>query len=100
MHDAVNSGRLEELHSLLEEEPDKKKKIVAAKDEAGVGLLHKAVYYELKDIYKYLINNFPHIVHLKDSVIFTGIKQNSSISTAYLYTGRKDPLSLYCHVQR
>lgn len=68
LHDAVNSGRLEELQSLLDEEPDKKKRLVLAKDEAGVGLLHKAVYYDLKDIAKYLIENYPPTVHLRDAV--------------------------------
>ncbi|KAK9702905.1 hypothetical protein QE152_g29663 [Popillia japonica] len=67
LHDAVNSGRLEELQSLLDEEPDKKKRLVLAKDEAGVGLLHKAVYYDLKDIAKYLIENYPPTVHLRDA---------------------------------
>lgn len=69
LHDAVNSGKLEELKLLLDEEPEKKKKFVLSKDEAGVGLLHKAVYYDLKDIYKYLLENFPHMVSQKDSVI-------------------------------
>lgn len=64
----MNSGRLEELQSLLEEEPEKKKKYVLAKDEAGVGLLHKSVYYDLTDISKWLITNFPHMVSLKDAV--------------------------------
>lgn len=68
LHDAVNSGRVEELKALLDEEPEKRKKLVLAKDEAGVGLLHKAVYYDLKDIYRYLIENFPHTVHQRDSV--------------------------------
>lgn len=68
LHDAVNSGRLDELQSILEEEPEKKKKYALSKDEAGVGLLHKAVYYDLSDISKWLITNFPHIVSLKDAV--------------------------------
>lgn len=68
LHDAVNSGRLEELQSLLDEEPDKKKRLVMAKDEAGTGLLHKAVYYDLTDIAKYLIDNYPQIVSTTDAV--------------------------------
>lgn len=68
LHDAVNSGRLEELQHLLDEEPEKKKKLVLAKDESGVGLLHKAVYYDLKDIYKWLIEKFPQTVSMRDSV--------------------------------
>lgn len=68
MHDAVNSGKLNELIILLEEDPDRKKKLVFCKDEAGVGLLHKAVYYDLKNIYKYLIDKYPNLVPMKDSV--------------------------------
>ncbi|XP_064210784.1 uncharacterized protein LOC660320 isoform X3 [Tribolium castaneum] len=68
LHDAVNSGRLEELQSLLDEEPiERRKRLVTAKDDFGVGLLHKAIYYDLKNIYKYLIDKFPHLVPLKDS---------------------------------
>lgn len=68
LHDAVNSGKLDELKTHLEEDPEKKKKLAFCKDEAGVGLLHKAVYYDLKNIYKYLIEKYPHIVNMKDSV--------------------------------
>lgn len=64
----MNSGRLEELQYLLEEEPDKKKKLVQAKDEAGVGLLHKAVYYDLTRISRWLLQHFPFIVNMKDAV--------------------------------
>lgn len=67
MHDAVNSGRLEELQTLLEEEPERKKYILA-KDEAGIGLLHKAVYYNLTDIAKWIIENYPQTVTVKDAV--------------------------------
>lgn len=68
LQDAVNSGRLDELKSLLEEDPDKKKKLALCKDDAGVGLLHKAVYYDLKPIYKYLIEKYSNTVSMKDSV--------------------------------
>lgn len=68
LHDAVNSGKLDELKTLLEEDPDKKKKLVFCKDEAGVGLLHKAVYYDLKNIHRYLIDKYPNLVPMKDSV--------------------------------
>ncbi|KAJ8912627.1 hypothetical protein NQ315_015139 [Exocentrus adspersus] len=82
LHDAVNSGRLEELQSILDEEPEKKKKLVLAKDDSGVGLLHKAVYYDLKDIFKWLIDKFPHMVSLRDA----------EGRTAYHYTPMcKDP---------
>ncbi|KAG5888058.1 hypothetical protein JTB14_032865 [Gonioctena quinquepunctata] len=82
LHDAVNSDRLEELKAILSEEPDKKKRMVLAKDETGVGLLHKAVYYDLKDIYKWLIEKFPFMVSMRDS----------DGRTAYHYTPMcKDP---------
>lgn len=68
LHDAVNSGKLEELKALLADEPDKGKKLSLAKDESGVGLLHKAVYYDLKDIVKWLCENYPETVITKDSV--------------------------------
>jgi hypothetical protein len=71
LHDSVNSGRVAELKALLNEEsPDRRKKLVMAKDDSGVGLLHKAIYYDLKDIYKYLIDKFSHIVSLKDAVSY------------------------------
>ncbi|KAF5306990.1 hypothetical protein FQR65_LT07213 [Abscondita terminalis] len=66
LHDAVNSGRLEELQAHLEEEPDRKK-LILAKDDAGVGLLHKAVYYNLSDIVKWIVTNYPQAVTIKDS---------------------------------
>lgn len=59
---------MEELQELLEEDPDKKRKLVMCKDEAGVGLLHKAVYHDLKKIYRWLIQNFPALAPIKDSV--------------------------------
>ncbi|KAL1497770.1 hypothetical protein ABEB36_008672 [Hypothenemus hampei] len=67
LHDALNSDRLGEIQSILDEEPEKKKKLVMAKDDSGVGLLHKAVYYDLKSIYRWLIDKFPHTVHMRDS---------------------------------
>ncbi|CAG9761050.1 unnamed protein product [Ceutorhynchus assimilis] len=67
LHDSLNSDRLSELQSILDEEPERKKKLAMAKDESGVGLLHKAVYYDLKSIYRWLIDKFPHTVNLRDS---------------------------------
>ncbi|XP_066156617.1 uncharacterized protein [Euwallacea fornicatus] len=67
MHDSLNSDRLPELQSILDEEPEKKKKLVMAKDDSGVGLLHKAVYYDLKSIYRWLIDKHPHLANVKDS---------------------------------
>lgn len=86
LHDAVNSGRLEELQALLDEEPiERRKRLVTAKDDFGVGLLHKAVYYDLKNIYKYLIDKFPHIVPIKDSVrIFLHVRKKLFLFIYYL----------------
>lgn len=64
---------MNELKSILDESKEKKKKLVLAKDENGVGLLHKAIYYDLKDIYKYLIEKFPNTVSQKDMVSFIQI---------------------------
>lgn len=63
----MNSGRLEEIQSILEEEQERKKKLVLAKDEAGACLLHKAVYYDLGDIARWLAVNFPSAVGQKDA---------------------------------
>uniref|UniRef100_A0AAR5PMT0 Uncharacterized protein n=3 Tax=Dendroctonus ponderosae TaxID=77166 RepID=A0AAR5PMT0_DENPD len=67
LHDSLNSDRLAELQSILDEEPERKKKLILAKDDSGVGLLHKAVYYDLKSIYRWLIDKFPHSVNSRDS---------------------------------
>nr|XP_023023300.1 uncharacterized protein LOC111511520 isoform X2 [Leptinotarsa decemlineata] len=59
--------------------------MVMAKDETGVGLLHKAIYYDLEDIYKWLIQKFPFMVSMRDS----------EGRTAYHYTSMcKDPKSV------
>ncbi|XP_048478299.1 uncharacterized protein LOC105393377 isoform X1 [Plutella xylostella] len=45
-----------------------KRKLVACRDEAGVGLLHKAVYYDHQDIVEWLVHNYPQLVHQRDSL--------------------------------
>lgn len=45
-----------------------RRKYVMCRDEAGVGLLHKAVFYDYMDIAEYLVKNYPQLVHQKDSV--------------------------------
>lgn len=47
-----------------------RRKYVMCRDEAGVGLLHKAVFYDFLDIAEYLVKNYPQLVHQKDSVSF------------------------------
>lgn len=69
LHDAVNSGRLDELQALLDDENEKtRKRLIVAKDDAGVGLLHKAIYYDLKSISEWIIRNYPSAVQSKDAV--------------------------------
>lgn len=55
------------LKELMEYEHNRHK-YVACLDEAGVGLLHKAVFYNYMDIIEWLVSNYPHLVHQKDSV--------------------------------
>lgn len=40
------------------------------RDETGVGLLHKAVFYDFMDISEYLVKNYPQLVHTRDSVSY------------------------------
>ncbi|GLV41893.1 uncharacterized protein CBL_00355 [Carabus blaptoides fortunei] len=66
LHDAVSGGSLEELQSIIQEDCSKRKKLVLCKDQSGIGLLHKAIYYDLGDIVKWLIENYPQTVTVKD----------------------------------
>ncbi|KPJ15258.1 Arginine kinase [Papilio machaon] len=52
LHAAVEKGSLLELKCC---------------DAAGVGLLHKAVFYTYMDIVEYLVNNYPQLVQQRDS---------------------------------
>ncbi|XP_017781754.1 PREDICTED: uncharacterized protein LOC108566405, partial [Nicrophorus vespilloides] len=100
LHDAVNSGRLEELQSLLDEENEKnRKKLVLAKDESGVGLLHKAVYYDLKDISEWILKNYPSAASLKDTdgrtaFHYTPMCQNPGSIQKMLKSAGADPSAL------
>ncbi|KAI8436644.1 hypothetical protein MSG28_010142 [Choristoneura fumiferana] len=67
LHDAVEKGSLLELQVLL------------CRDEAGAGLLHKAVYYDYTDIAEWLVDNYPQLVHQKDSVILSIKRHNIRI---------------------
>lgn len=69
LHDAVTAGSLEELQNLLTSPEDcaKRRKLALCKDASGVGLLHKAVYYDLADIYTWLAESYPQTATLKDS---------------------------------
>ncbi|KAJ8731501.1 hypothetical protein PYW07_004665 [Mythimna separata] len=66
LHGAVEKGSLLELQELLESDYNRRK-FVMCRDEAGVGLLHKAVFYDYMDIAEYLVKNYPELVHQKDS---------------------------------
>lgn len=67
-HDAVSGNSLSELKALLSEDTGKRR-LASSKDEAGVGLLHKAVYYDLPEIVHYLIQTYPYLLQQKDQVI-------------------------------
>ncbi|CAB3236765.1 unnamed protein product [Arctia plantaginis] len=69
LHAAVERGSLLDLQVLLEllESDYNRRKYVMCRDEASVGLLHKAVYYDFMDIAAYLVKNYPQLVHQKDS---------------------------------
>ncbi|XP_072948763.1 uncharacterized protein [Epargyreus clarus] len=66
LHTAVEKGSLLELQELLQSEYNRNKYVLCF-DEAGVGLLHKAVYYNYLDIVEWLVNNYPNLVHQRDS---------------------------------
>ncbi|XP_063384332.1 uncharacterized protein LOC134670415 isoform X3 [Cydia fagiglandana] len=70
LHEAVEKGSLLELQVQLEllDGDYNRKKTVTCRDEAGAGLLHKAVYYDYTDIVEWLVNNYPQLVHQRDSV--------------------------------
>ncbi|XP_047511716.1 uncharacterized protein LOC125054085 [Pieris napi] len=66
LHAAVETGSLLDLQELLESDYNRNK-LSSCCDDAGVGLLHKAVYYNYTDIVEYLAKYYPHLVHQKDS---------------------------------
>ncbi|XP_061715700.1 uncharacterized protein LOC133523975 isoform X3 [Cydia pomonella] len=69
LHEAVEKGSLLELQVQLEllDGEYNRKKTVTCLDEAGAGLLHKAVFYDYTDIVEWLVNNYPQLVHQRDS---------------------------------
>ncbi|CAH0715680.1 unnamed protein product, partial [Brenthis ino] len=66
LHAAVEKGSLLELQELLNCDYNRHKYVMCL-DEAGVGLLHKAVFYNFTDIVAWLVNHYPQLVHQKDS---------------------------------
>ncbi|XP_052747679.1 uncharacterized protein LOC113520751 isoform X4 [Galleria mellonella] len=69
LHTAVERGSLLELQVLLEllDSDYNRRKYITCRDEAGVGLLHKAIYYDYMDIATWLVKQYPLLVHQKDS---------------------------------
>lgn len=47
-----------------------RRKFIMCRDEAGVTLLHKAVFYDFMDIAAWLVKECPELVHQKDSVSY------------------------------
>ncbi|XP_053609820.1 uncharacterized protein LOC128674871 isoform X2 [Plodia interpunctella] len=66
LHAAVERGSLAELQELLDSEYNRRKYLMC-RDEAGVGLLHKAIFYDYLDIAEWLVSQNPMLVHQKDS---------------------------------
>ncbi|XP_073956842.1 uncharacterized protein isoform X3 [Choristoneura fumiferana] len=88
LHDAVEKGSLLELQGLLEGEYNRRK-YVQCRDEAGAGLLHKAVYYDYTDIAEWLVDNYPQLVHQKDSfgrtpLHYTAAARNAAAAAALM----------------
>ncbi|KAM3965338.1 uncharacterized protein ACR2FA_000730 [Aphomia sociella] len=69
LHAAVERGSLLELQVLLEllDSDYNRRKYIMCRDEAGVGLLHKAIFYDYMDIAEWLVKQYPLLVHQKDS---------------------------------
>lgn len=77
LHDAVTKGQLRDIQVLLNttspaysQLKPKAENLVISKDNAGVGLLHKAVYYDYPEIIEWLVRNYPATIHVRDKVIF------------------------------
>lgn len=65
-HEAVSRGALADLQKIIADEP--KKKLALAKDQAGIPLLHKAVYHDHQDVVEWLLNDYPNTAGQKDRV--------------------------------
>ncbi len=75
LHEAVTKGQLRDIQVLLNTPAPafsllkpKAQNLVLSKDSAGVGLLHKAVYYDYLEIIEWLIRNYPETAHVRDKV--------------------------------
>lgn len=77
LHDAVTKGQLRDLQILLDTTSPvfsvlkpKAENLVSCIDNAGVGLLHKAVYYDHPHIIEWLIHHYPATMKMRDKVRF------------------------------
>ncbi|CAG0893127.1 unnamed protein product [Cyprideis torosa] len=62
LHRAVSTGDLRQVKSLLE-----RRQYAISKDSRGVGLLHKAVVHNQPVVAKYLAENYPECLNVKDT---------------------------------
>lgn len=62
LHTAVERGNLLEVKRLITADLSK------SRDKGGRGLLHKAVLFERRFVIKYLLKEFPKMVHVEDYV--------------------------------
>lgn len=77
LHDAVTKGQLRDVQILLNtKSPEfsvlkpKAENLVSSKDNAGVGLLHKAIYYDHQHIIEWLVHQYPATMKIRDKVSF------------------------------
>lgn len=75
LHEAVVKGQLRDIEVLLNTSSaaysvlkPKPENLVESKDSAGIGLLHKAVFYDYPEIIEWLVKNYPSTVHIRDKV--------------------------------
>ncbi|KAG8284010.1 hypothetical protein J6590_003702 [Homalodisca vitripennis] len=74
VHEAAAKGNLTDLKTLLKHNSDQqfpRKKLASlalSKDHSGTGLLHKAVYHEDREMARWLVDNYPGTVTVRDRV--------------------------------
>ncbi|CAG2066999.1 unnamed protein product, partial [Timema podura] len=67
LQDLVAKGQLKGMQVILDNSTAAKtKKLALCRDQSGVGLLHKAVFYDHQDIVRYLLDYNPATASLKD----------------------------------
>lgn len=74
INDAVAKGNLTDLQALLQPTsasgvPRKRiSSLALCRDQSGNGVLHKAIYYGYTEMVKWLVENFPQTIHIRDRV--------------------------------